>query len=261
MAAPRPAYPSEAVIGMGARSENESAPLGRSAARVLVIEDEDAIRRGLCDVLAYHGHEPEAAERGDAGLRRALSGDHDLLLLDVMLPGIDGFAICEQGRAARPRLPILMLPARGSEEDVLNGFRCGSDDYVTKPFSVAELIARIEALLRRSLPETAEDAQPEPAPFDFGPYTVDAARRHATAENAERAPVPLTRREIEILALFSREVGRIVSRRRLLCEIWGYPDPERVETRSVDMQLMRLRRKLDGVDIETVRGEGYRYLG
>jgi two-component system response regulator RegX3 len=244
---------------MGARSANEGGTLLREAARVLVIEDEEAIRRGLCDVLAYHGHEPEAAERGDTGLRRALSGDHDLLLLDAMLPGVDGFAICEQVRAAHPRLPILMLTARGSEEDVLNGFRCGSDDYVTKPFSVAELIARIEALLRRTQPATG--APTEPAPFDFGAYRVDGERLHAAHADDREPPIPLTRREIEILALFSREAGRIVSRRRLLLDVWGYPDPERVETRSVDMQLMRLRRKLDRADIETVRGEGYRYTG
>jgi two-component system response regulator RegX3 len=243
---------------MGATRTDRALPDPREAARVLVIEDEDAIRRGLCDVLAYHGHEPESAERGDTGLARALSGEHDLLLLDVMLPGVDGFTICEQVRAAHPKLPILMLTARGSEEDVLNGFRCGSDDYVTKPFSVAELIARIEALLRRTL---AERTDAEPEPFSIGPYVVDAGRLHATVAGAAREPIPLTRREIDILALFAQETGRIVSRRRLLQEIWGYPSPDRVETRSVDMQLMRLRRKLDGVHIETIRGEGYRYPG
>ncbi len=257
-------------MGMGARradgtepGKGDAARVGsRDAARVLVIEDEDAIRRGLCDVLAYHGHEPEAAERGDTGLERALSGEHDLLLLDVMLPGVDGFAICEQVRATHPKLPILMLTARGSEEDILNGFRCGSDDYVTKPFSVAELVARIEALLRRTLAERSLAAgEPEPARFHFGPYAVDAARLQATTEENGCDPIPLTRREIDILVLFAGEVGRIVSRRRLLYEIWGYPDPARVETRSVDMQLMRLRRKLDGLKIETVRGEGYRYTG
>lgn len=257
-------------MGMGAKRVNETDPgkrdaaraAEREAARILVIEDEDAIRRGLCDVLAYHGHEPEAAERGDTGLERALSGEHDLLLLDVMLPGVDGFDICERVRALYPKLPILMLTARGSEEDILNGFRCGSDDYVTKPFSVAELIARIEALLRRSLAERADAArEPTPESFHFGSYSVDADRLQAQVLDDASAPIPLTRREIEILALFAGEVGRIVSRRRLLNEIWGYPDPARVETRSVDMQLMRLRRKLDGVNIETVRGEGYRYTG
>jgi two-component system response regulator RegX3 len=255
---------------MGARHVNETEPgkraaaraVGQDPARILVIEDEDAIRRGLCDVLAYHGHEPEAVERGDTGLERALSGEHDLLLLDVMLPEVDGFAICEQVRALHPKLPILMLTARGSEEDILNGFRCGSDDYVTKPFSVAELIARIEALLRRSLAErAAATREPTLERFDFGSYAVDADRLQAQDPGSAHDPIPLTRREIEILALFAGEVGRIVSRRRLLNEIWGYPDPSRVETRNVDMQLMRLRRKLDGVNIETVRGEGYRYTG
>jgi two-component system response regulator RegX3 len=252
------------MLSMGDRRTNDEATRAAASARsgptarVLVIEDEDAIRRGLCDVLAFHGHQPEAVERGDAGLERALSGEHDLLVLDVMLPAVDGFAICEQVRAAHPKLPILMLTARGSEEDVLNGFRCGSDDYVTKPFSVAELVARIEALLRRTHPpDPSAGPEPEPEPFRVGPYAVDGARLHAAADGSD--PVPLTRREIDILALFAGEPGRIVSRRRLLGEVWGYPDPDRVETRSVDMQLMRLRRKLDGIQIETVRGEGYRY--
>lgn len=227
------------------------------SARVLVIEDEDAIRRGLCDVLAYHGHAPEAADRGDTGLERALAGSFDLLVLDVMLPGVDGFDVCARVRAAQPRVPILMLTARGAEEDVLNGFRCGSDDYVIKPFSVAELMARIDALLRRSLALQPEESALEG--FRLGDWTVDPERLQAEAATAE--PVSLTRREIEVLALLARETGRIVGRRRLLREIWGYPDPERVETRSVDMQMMRLRRKLAGLTIETIRGEGYRFPG
>jgi len=123
-----------------------------SGVPILVIEDEGAILRGLCDVLAFHGHEPEGVDRGDLGLEAATAqgSDFALVLLDVMLPGMNGFDVCEKIREARPSLPILMLTARGAEEDVLRGFRCGADDYVTKPFSVAELVARVEALLRRT---------------------------------------------------------------------------------------------------------------
>ena len=117
---------------------------------ILVVEDEAAIRSGLCDVLAYHGHAPDGVESGEDGLRRALATPYALVLLDVMLPGKSGFEVCRELRAARPAQAILMLTARGSEADVLEGFRCGADDYLTKPFSVAELVARVEALLRRA---------------------------------------------------------------------------------------------------------------
>lgn len=223
---------------------------------VLVVEDEEPIRSGLCDVLAFHGHAPEGVERGDEGLRRALTNQHALVILDVMLPGMNGFDICREIRAQLPRIPILMLTARGAEPDVLEGFRAGADDYVTKPFSVAELMARVDALLRRcgALSEEA-DAQP----FCFGEWRVEpsALRAHCGSRSVE-----LTRREASLLALFAREAGRILSRRRLLREIWGFADPERIETRTVDMHIAKLRKKLDAVGnalIETVRGEGYRF--
>ncbi len=228
---------------------------------ILVIEDEEAILRGLCDVLAFHGYEPEGVARGDLGLAAALdpAAAHALVLLDVMLPGMNGFDVCEKIRGARPALPILMLTARGSEDDVLRGFRCGADDYVTKPFSVAQLVARVEALVRRG----ASDRAPEPPtrPFEFGRFEIRPDERVALRGEHR---IDLTPRDLELLALFARESGRIVSRRRLLSEIWGYPDPERVETRSVDMHIAKLRKKLEpgGIaGIETVRGEGYRFRG
>jgi DNA-binding response OmpR family regulator len=223
--------------------------------RILVVEDELAIQRGLCDVLAYHGYEPTGVAAGDEGLRAAQAGAFDLVVLDLMLPGLGGFDVCRALRAGDPRLPILMLTARGAEEDVLEGFRCGSDDYVTKPFSVSQVMARIEALLRRA--GRGESALPE-APFPFGGWTIEPER---LAARRDGAAIELSRRELEILALLVRERGRIVGRRRLLAEVWGCAAPERIETRTVDMHIAKLRRKL-GEDgrrgIETVRGEGYR---
>ena len=224
--------------------------------RVLVVEDEASLRRGLCDVLAFRGYAPEAVERGDTGLEAALADAFDLVLLDVMLPGLDGFEICRRLRAERPQLPILMLTARGAEEDVLEGFRCGGDDYVTKPFSVSELLARVEALLRRS----GRAAAPAGA-FGFGPWQVDPASLRAS--NGTHS-VELTRRECMLLAVLARDAGRIVGRRQLLREVWGYARPERIETRTIDMHVVKLRRKLghDGTAlIQTVRGEGYRFPG
>jgi DNA-binding response OmpR family regulator len=225
-----------------------------TAPRILVVEDELAIQRGLCDVLAYRGYAPIGVADGEEGLREGLRGGFDLVVLDVMLPGRSGFDVCRALRDRDPRLPILMLTARGAEEDVLHGFRSGSDDYVTKPFSVGELMARVEALLRRA--QRTESALPEA--FAFGAWRVEPEQL-AALQDGQR--VELSRREIAILALLARERGRIVSRRRLLADVWGMPSPERIETRTVDMHIAKLRKKL-GQDgrrgIETVRGEGYR---
>ena len=228
--------------------------MAESKLAILVVEDEEAIRRGVCDVLAYHGFAPEGVERGDEGLRRALLDQHALAILDVMLPGKNGFEICRELRTGLPSLPILMLTARGAEPDVLEGFRCGADDYLTKPFSVAELVARVEALLRRSGARRAAPA----VPFAFGPWQVDPSTRVASRDGAQ---VELTPREHELLALFAAEPGRILGRRRLLREVWGYASPDRIETRTVDMHIAKLRRKLGdaAANIETVRGEGYRF--
>jgi len=226
---------------------------------VLVVEDEAAIRSGLCDVLAFHGYEPTGVERGDDGLSAGLSGEHALVLLDLMLPGMSGFDVCEKLRESQTDLPILILTARGSEEDVLRGFRCGADDYVTKPFSIAELMARVEALLRRS--GRLEKLEERSEPFEFGPWTVDP--RGLIAKKGDEA-CELTRREVDVLVALVDQAGRIVSRRSLLADVWGYPDPERVETRTIDMHVAKLRKKLDAEThslIETVRGEGYRYSG
>ena len=221
--------------------------------RILVVDDEPAILAGLCDVLVYHGHEVEGAATGEDGLEQGLTGRFDLVVLDVMLPGISGFDVCEKLREHDAHLPILMLTARGSEEDVLQGFRCGSDDYVTKPFSLAELVARVEALLRRT-----GSRAPEPGPpFAIGGFEVDPVRLVARHDGKE---TELTRREVDMLALFAQERGRIVSRRALLREVWGMDRAERIETRTVDMHIAKLRKKLGASRdlIETVRGEGYR---
>jgi two-component system response regulator RegX3 len=226
-------------------------------ARILVVEDEEAIRRGLCDVLAYHGHAPTEAEDGERALELACNGEFALVLLDIMLPGHSGFDVCRALRERGDAVPVLMLTARGREEDVLEGFRCGADDYVTKPFSVAELTARVEAILRRS-GALREEVH---APFEFGPWRVDPSNLRAVAADTR---IDLTGRELEILQLFLRERGRIVSRRMLLAEIWRAPDPDRLETRTVDMQIAKLGKKIDGASdplLETVRGAGYRFGG
>lgn len=222
--------------------------------RILVVEDEPAIRRGLLDVFAHHGFEASGAATGEEGLRAGLSGGHDLVVLDLMLPGISGFDVCERLRTEHPRLPILMLTARGAEEDILRGFRVGADDYVTKPFSLAELLARVKALLRRAGERTEEIA-----PFRVGALAIEPARLVARDGDEE---IELTRREVELLALLAEERGRIVSRRTLLREVWRFEHADQLETRTVDMHVAKLRKKLGAARdlIETVRGEGYRLL-
>jgi two-component system response regulator RegX3 len=228
-----------------------------SARSILVVEDELAIQRGLCDVLTYHGHAPHGVDTGEEGLREALTRDYALVILDVMLPGMSGFEVCSELRRQRPEQPILMLTARGSEQDVLEGFRCGSDDYVTKPFSVAELLARIGALLRRSGQAASED----PVPFRFGDWEVDPETLRAS--RGEEG-ISLSRREVDLLALLAREKGRIVSRRSLLREVWGMRSVDGIQTRTVDVHIAKLRKKIGAglsSPIETVRGEGYRFAG
>lgn len=221
--------------------------------RVLVVEDEPSIRDGLRDVLTFHGYEVEAVESGEAGLEAILRGPFQLVLLDVMLPGVNGFDVCRQARDAGSTVAVLMLTAKGSEDDVVEGLRAGADDYVTKPFSIRELTARVEALLRRTSGRQSQS-------IAFGSWTVDPATLTASCNGESRE---LTPRELELIALFVREQGRIVSRRTLLKEVWEMASVEELETRTVDMHIAKLRKKLDpgGELIATVRGAGYRYVG
>jgi DNA-binding response OmpR family regulator len=225
--------------------------MGEERLRVLVVEDEASIRVGLCDVLRFRGYHVDAAEDGAAALVLALAERFDLVLLDVMLPKLDGFGVCEQLRAAGQQQPVLMLTAKGAEDDVLRGFEAGADDYVTKPFSVRELLARVQVLLKRSGRSNGER-------FQAGPFEVDPARSLASCEGEE---VALSAREVRILRLLAADPGRIVSRRALLRDGWDMNNADQVETRTVDVHIAKLRKKLgkrgDAL-VETIRGQGYR---
>jgi DNA-binding response OmpR family regulator len=220
--------------------------------RILVVEDERAILMGVCDVLAFHGYAPHGVADGGDGLRLALEQDWELLVLDVMLPGVDGFTICRRAREAKPQQAILLLTAKGAEQDVLEGFSAGADDYVTKPFSVAQLSARVRALLRRAGVRPARR-------FRAGPVEVDGDRMRAQRGGYA---VDLTLRDVELLAHLASAGERVVGRPELLRAVWGFERTEGVETRCVDMHVAKLRRKLaqlgEPAVIETVRGVGYR---
>lgn len=221
--------------------------------RMLVVEDEENIRSGLCDLLAYHGYDPQGVESGEEGLERGLRESFDLAILDIMLPGLSGLDVCRKWRRQRVNLPVLMLTAKGAEDDIVKGLQAGADDYVSKPFSLRELMARVEALLRRAGKLGGDEE------FVFGPWQVDTPGLRARCGETQ---VDLTQREVDLLALFARESGRVVSRRTLLSDVWGLSNVDELETRTVDVHIAKLRKKIDHHGkaslIETVRGAGYR---
>lgn len=222
-------------------------------ARILVVEDDLAILKGLCDVLVFNGYATDGIADGIDGCEAALCGHYDLVLLDVMLPGMDGLAICREIRSRRPAQPVIILTAKGSEDDVVSGFTAGADDYVSKPFSLRELMVRVEAVLRRSGKPLGDEQ------IRYGDILFDGLNLQAVCRERCEA---LTRREMDIVVYLFRHQGRIVSKAELLTEVWHYKDPD-VETRTVDIHMLKLRKKIaaltDGQGlIQTVRGEGYR---
>jgi DNA-binding response OmpR family regulator len=219
--------------------------------RILVVEDELGLREGLCDLLAGDGHDVSAAADGQQGLARGLAEPFDLVVLDLMLPRLDGIEVCRRLRAARPGIPILMLTARGGEDDVVRGLGEGADDYVTKPFGARELLARVRALARRAPPREPETIAVDGLSVDLG---LLIARRDGAAD------VPLTAREAGILRLLHRHRGRSVTRAELLEQVWGARGDLR--TRAVDMAIAVLRKKIERDPaspriVVSVKGLGY----
>ena len=226
--------------------------------RILVIEDEEAIRTGLMDVLVFHGYEVDCAADGNEGLDKALSGDFGLILLDIMMPGMDGFEICNRIRAQDRDQPIIMLTARSSDEDIIQGLSLGADDYVPKPFSVAQLVLRVQAVLRRSRIGVDMDHQ-----LRLGDG-VEIDSRNLSGLRGEQV-LSFTRREVEILQYLKANSERPVSRDELLTRVWGYAKNLQLETRTVDIHIAKLRRKIEPDPTQpryllTVRGAGYRLL-
>ncbi|MGB5339036.1 MAG: response regulator transcription factor [Gammaproteobacteria bacterium] len=226
--------------------------------RLLIVEDEEAIRAGLLDVFLYHGYEVDSAADGPAGLEKALSGRFDLILLDVMLPGMDGFEICNRIRAQDRDQPVIMLTAKGSDADIIQGLTLGADDYVSKPFSVAQLVLRVQAVLRRSRSGAELDAT-----LRLGAdVAVDC--RNLQGQRGDAA-LSFTRREVELLQYLWMNSDRPVSRDELLAKVWGYARNLDIETRTVDIHIAKLRRKIEPDPAKpcylvTVRGAGYRLL-
>jgi two-component system, OmpR family, alkaline phosphatase synthesis response regulator PhoP len=221
---------------------------------ILVVEDDPAIRRGLVDCLSFSGYRVLETGEGQEALRMILGNALDLVLLDVMIPGMSGLEILPELRRSKPSLPVIMVTARGSEEDRVLGLRGGADDYVVKPFSSTELLARVEAVLRRC----AERPDAVGHLFSDG-IAVHLERREVIRASGESEV--LSERETEILAYLAACRGRAVARKELLQRVWGL-DPRGIETRTVDMHIARLREKLgdassDARFVVTVRSKGY----
>lgn len=226
--------------------------------RILVVEDDPAIREVLVDALEIDGFDVLQAGTFDDGLELAIRMPCDLMLLDLVLPGGVGFDLLAEARMSRPALPVIILTARGEEHDRIKGLKLGADDYVVKPFSVKEVLARVEAVLRRSAerPSDVDEVR-----FPGGSANLDQSEiRYDDGSRQE-----LSEREIELLRYLARNAGRTVSRKELLSRVWRLP-ANRVRTRTVDMHIARLRDKLRDQGarprvIVTVRGKGYVFKG
>lgn len=222
-----------------------------------MVEDNEDLAFGLRTVLEFEGYGVEVADTGEAGLSFVEDTSPDLLILDLMLPGKSGFEVLRELRGSGHRFPVLILTARSQESDVVLGFDVGADDYVTKPFSTAELLARVRALLRRTQPGGVKGGGDKV--LKFGEVEVSPAAR--TVRRRSR-PVDLTPKEFDLLVALLEQEGGVVSRQELLKEVWGYEYPD-INTRTVDVHLSELRRKLEDDPANpryllTVRKAGYR---
>jgi DNA-binding response OmpR family regulator len=224
--------------------------------KILVVEDEPKMVAGLRDNFEFEGYEVITAADGVEGLQRALTEAPDLIVLDVMMPRLSGLEVCKQLRAQRGSIPIIMLTARGQEVDKVVGLELGADDYVTKPFSIRELLARVKAVLRRTAVAPEHQEQ-----HSFGNVEVDLRRCRVLRSGKA---LDISSKEFELLKYFVCHSGETLSRDRLLEEVWGYENYP--STRTVDTHLVRLRQKLEP-DPErpqyflTVHGTGYRFVG
>jgi DNA-binding response OmpR family regulator len=228
-----------------------------SGVKVLVVEDDEAMAVALHDGFAYEGYEVTVARDGEAGLELARAGAPDLMVLDVMLPKMTGLEVCKILRGEGSGLPIIMLTARGQEIDKVLGLKLGADDYVTKPFSFMELMARVEAVLRRTRP----GGRTQRVEHRFGDVTVDLDRHEATRAGE---PLELTPREFRLLGYLLEHRAEVVSREELLDAVWGYDTIP--FTRTVDTHIAKLRKKIeadpsDPQHIITVHRLGYKFIG
>jgi DNA-binding response OmpR family regulator len=235
--------------------KQNGAPNAKSA-RILIVEDEPAMVAGLRDNFEFEGYEVISAGDGVEGLERALADNPDLVVLDVMMPRMSGLDLCKQLKAKRPSVPIIMLTARGQEIDKVVGLELGADDYVTKPFSIRELMARVKAVLRRVSPQSSDQEI-----YKFSDIEVNVRSNQVLRSGS---PVELSAKEFALLAYFISHPAETLSRDRLLDAVWGYENYP--NTRTVDTHIVHLRQKLEPNPEEprfilTIHGSGYKFVG
>ncbi|MGH1362540.1 MAG: response regulator transcription factor [Calditrichia bacterium] len=223
--------------------------------KILIVEDDEQMRMGLGDNLSFEGYEVDTAPDGSSGLEKILTDSYDLILLDVMMPGMSGFDVCKQSRAKGISTPVIMLTAKGEEIDKVLGLELGADDYMTKPFGLRELLARIKAVLRRKVPSGKNDSS-----ITIGNLTV-----HFDTYDAEIGgrPEPMSHKEVEILKFLWQHQNQTISRDKLLNDVWGYEDFP--TTRTVDNFILKLRKRVEKDPahprhIITVHGIGYKLI-
>ena len=220
---------------------------------ILLVDDEEAVRKVLTFPLERDGYNVVQASDGEEALARFGDQPVDLVVLDIMLPKLDGLEVCKQLRS-RSSVPIIMLTARDDELDKVVGLELGADDYITKPFSPKELVARVRAVLRRTRQREA------PRVLAAGQLALDPMRHMVTVGGR---PVVLTPKEFDLLRVLLESAGRVLSREHLLSRVWGYARADLIESRTVDVHVRRLRAKLgdEGRRIATLKGVGYRFEG
>ena len=225
-----------------------------SSTKILIIEDEIAIAEGLVDLCKMNGYGVKHCADGESGLAEALSNQYNLVLLDLMLPGMDGFTVCDKIREQDRSLPLIILSAKNADDDIINGLKFGADDYIPKPFSVPMLLARIDAVLRRSRQTMENEGK-----LVAGSLRVNFREYTGTRGTEELA---FTRKEIEILEYLWNNRDHAVPRSELLRKVWGYENADSVDTRTVDIHITKLRKKIEDDPshpklLVTFRGEGY----
>ncbi|NQZ01121.1 MAG: response regulator transcription factor [Bdellovibrionales bacterium] len=224
--------------------------------KILIVEDEESIRSGLRDLFVYHGFEVTLAADGEAGASYATSNDFDVVILDIMLPKKNGFEVCEEIRSQNLTLPIVMLTAKTSEDDIVNGLQLGADDYIAKPFSVQELVLRIRAILRRTSSLKTEKLQ-------LADHMTIST--HELKGETQAGEITFTLREIELLQYLAKDHFRTKTREEILHNVWGYKEGPEYDTRTVDIHIAKLRKKIETEPkqpqfLKTVRGRGYQLV-
>ncbi|MCD4665453.1 MAG: response regulator transcription factor [Bacteroidales bacterium] len=221
---------------------------------ILIIEDDVSILRGLKDNLTFEGYDVLTSSDGDKGLQMAIENQINMLLLDIMLPGINGYEVCRRLKKEKPDLPIIMITARGTEIDKITGLDFGADDYITKPFSIPELLARVRAVFRRTLNSTKDIVK-----YSFGNVTLDFKKFQAFVNNEE---IKLSSKEFAIMKFLIEHEGEVIHRHDLLDKVWGYDVTP--STRTVDNYILDLRKKIEKDSsnpeyIISIRGAGYKF--